>query len=114
MDEIVSKAREWDAAAIVVGLPLNMDGSHGEQARKALRCIAALRKSTGLPVIPWDERLSTVEAQSRLRTAGTKPSRNKGRLDSAAAAIILEAWLAERRGRADHPKSSCSLSHPAE
>ena len=94
---IAATAEEWDVAAIVIGLPLGMDGRRGEQARKALRFCDELKKVTSTPVSTWDERLSTVEAAAKLREAGVQASRNRGRLDSAAAAVVLEAYLASRR-----------------
>ena len=94
---IATAAKEWDVVTIVVGLPLGMDGRHGVQARKALEFCDQLKKFTSTPVSTWDERLSTVEAAAKLRDAGISASRNRGRLDSAAAAVILEAYLASRR-----------------
>ncbi len=94
---IAATAEEWDVAAIVIGLPLGMDGRRGEQARKALDFRDELKKITATPVTTWDERLSTVEATAKLREAGVRASRDRGRLDSAAAAVILEAYLASRR-----------------
>ena len=94
---IATAAKEWDVAAIVIGLPLGMDGRRGEQAHKALDFCDQLKRVTSTPVSTWDERLSTVEAAARLRDAGVQASRNRGRLDSAAAAVILEAYLASKR-----------------
>ena len=94
---IAAMAREWDAEAIVIGLPLGMDGRRGEQARKTLDFCDQLKNITSTPVSTWDERLSTVEAAAKLRDAGVSASRNRGRLDSAAAAVILEAYLARQR-----------------
>ena len=94
---IAAAAREWDVVSIVVGLPLGMDGRRGVQARKALGFCDQLKNITSTPVSTWDERLSTVEAAAKLRDAGVSASRNRGRLDSAAAAVILEAYLASRR-----------------
>ena len=94
---IASVAKEWDVSAIVIGLPLGMDGRRGEQAHKALDFCDQLKRVTSTPVSTWDERLSTVEAAARLRDAGVQASRNRGRLDSAAAAVILEAYLASKR-----------------
>ena len=83
----------------MAGLPLTMSGRRGTQAQAVLRFCSELRSRSGLPVETWDERLTTVEAQARLREAGVHPSREKGRLDSAAAALILEAYLAARKRR---------------
>ena len=92
-------ARREGAERIVVGLPLTMAGRRGTQARNVLRLCSQLREESGLQVDTWDERLTTVEAEARLRAAGVQPSRDRGRLDSAAAALILEAYMAARRGR---------------
>ena len=95
--QIVDFARKESAVGIVVGLPVTMEGRRGTQAQAALRFCEALRKATPLPVATWDERLSSVEAQALLRDAGRKPSRDKGSIDSVAAALVLEAFLTKRR-----------------
>ena len=94
---VAETARSQEAVRIVVGLPLTMEGRRGTQAQAVLRFCGELRKVTTLPVVTWDERLTTVEAQARLTEAGRKPSREKGRVDSAAAALILESYLAAHR-----------------
>ena len=96
---IVEIAHREGVERIVAGLPLTMAGRRGTQAQAVLRFCTELRSRCGLPVETWDERLTTVEAQARLREAGVHPSREKGRLDSAAAALILEAYLAARKRR---------------
>jgi putative Holliday junction resolvase len=91
----VAVARE--ARAIVVGLPLSLDGSRGPAARKVSAFCARLRKTTDLPVFTWDERMTTVQAHSLLREAGKSPSRARGaargKIDSASAAIILDSFM---------------------
>ena len=94
---IAELAAEYEAEAIVVGLPINMDGSYGPAARSAQAFCRTLRSLTGLPVVTYDERLTSHEAEARLRAAGVQPSREKGRVDSAAAALILESYLAGQR-----------------
>ena len=88
--------------AIVVGLPLSLDGSHGPAARKVNAFCGRLRKVTDLPVIPWDERMTTVEALSLLRAAGKSPTKSRGaergKIDSASAAIILDAYMQSTSG----------------
>ena len=96
---VVGMARREGAARIVVGLPLTMAGRRGTQAQSVMRFCRELREGSNLHVDMWDERLTTVEAEARLREAGVQPSRDKGRLDSAAAALILEGHLAARRSR---------------
>lgn len=90
---VIETADREEAFRIVVGLPISLDGSRGPQAQKVVRFCAALRSATDLPVVTWDERFSTVEAERLLRAAGAKPSRDRARLDSAAAAVILQAYL---------------------
>ena len=93
---IAEIAAQHDAEAIVVGLPVNMDGSYGPAARKAQAFCRTLRTLTKTPVMTYDERLTSHEAEARLRAAGHHPSRDKGRVDSAAAALILESYLASQ------------------
>ena len=98
-ERIAKLAAEYDVETIVVGLPINMDGSYGPAARGAQAFCRLLRALTDLPVVTYDERLTSHEAESRLRSAGVQPSRQKGRIDSAAAALILESYLASLSGR---------------
>ena len=96
-DTVACIAVENDAVAIVVGLPLSLDGSYGPAARKVNAFCRQLRLSTDIPVYVWDERMTTIEAQSILRESGNKPTwargTARGRIDSASAAIILNAYL---------------------
>jgi putative Holliday junction resolvase len=89
-------AREG-VAAVVVGVPVNMDGSRGPQAEKSQRFGAAL-EAAGLPVVYWDERLTTVEAQRYLRDGGMSREKRRQTIDAAAAAILLQSYLDYRRG----------------
>ena len=94
---ITQVATENEAKGIIVGFPLSLDGSQGPAARKVNAFCARLCKETDLPVIAWDERMTTVEAQSLLRQAGKSPSRargaDRGKIDSASAAIILDSYI---------------------
>jgi|TARA_B110000263_G_scaffold211868_1_gene195061 putative Holliday junction resolvase len=96
---VIETAKREGAEAIVVGLPLSLDGTHGPAARKMRRFTSALRKSADIPVESYDERFTTAEAENRLRAAGFEPSRDRARLDSMAAVIILESFLASRANR---------------
>jgi putative Holliday junction resolvase len=78
---------------IVVGLPRRLDGSDSEQTPAARAFAAALASRTGLPVVLQDERLTSVEAESRLARREPDWRRRKGRLDAAAAAVILQDYL---------------------
>ena len=80
------------AGVVVLGLPLNMDGSEGAEAAAVRRFGDAL-VVVGLHVTYEDERLTSWEAGQRLRQAGTRPDRASGELDSAAARLILQQYL---------------------
>ncbi len=84
-------ARE-SAVLLVIGLPLNMDGSEGSQAR-IVRAFGERLAASGMAIAYQDERLSSWEAGERLVEAGTRPSRHGGELDSAAAQLILQQYL---------------------
>jgi putative Holliday junction resolvase len=85
-------ARAEEIGRILLGLPLNMDGSEGSQAAAARKFGEALA-GIGLKVVYVDERLSSWEAAERLRAAGRQPTREGGELDSAAAAVFLQQYL---------------------
>jgi|DewCreStandDraft_5_1066085.scaffolds.fasta_scaffold00026_52 putative Holliday junction resolvase len=90
--------REVGAELVVVGVPLNADGTEGEPARRARRFGHRLASACGIPVVFWDEWLSTQEAQEVLIAAGRRRKDRRARLDAAAAAIILQRFL-DARGR---------------
>jgi putative holliday junction resolvase len=87
--------RERGVSTVIVGLPRNMDGSHGPSAEKARTFAEKLREraGTGCTVRLWDERLTTVAAQKALHAAGKNAKQSKGLIDQAAAVIILQGWL---------------------
>lgn len=91
-DAIGKLLDEWQPAHLVVGLPLNMDGSESEMSRMARRFANRLHGRYGLPVSSQDERLSSFEAKQKM---GSNPAQG-GDVDSLAASIILEHWLSER------------------
>ncbi len=84
----------------IVGLPLDMRGTEGRAANKARRFAEALAHATGCEVELVDERLTTVEATRRLREAGLNAKRGRAHVDSASAAVLLQAWLDQRQGGA--------------
>ena len=81
---------------LVVGLPLNMNGSEGERVRKTREFGEALEKRFGLPVHYADERLTTAEAEEILAAGGVRPEDYKTYVDKVAAALILEDYLSSR------------------
>lgn len=84
---------EYQAEQIVLGYPKNMNNTVGERAEKALEFKEMLEKRTGLPVIMWDERLTTVEADRTLMEAGVRRESRKQYLDGLAAVFILQGYL---------------------
>ena len=93
VSKIVEKASKYQVQRILVGLPLTTRGQMGPQSRDVERFCKYLREYVNVPVITWDERYSTMEAERLLRQAGRQPSRDKGRSDAAAAAVILQSYL---------------------
>jgi putative Holliday junction resolvase len=88
--------QEQEVSLVVVGLPLNMDGSEGPQAASARRFMVLLREHLGLPVEAWDERLTTREARRILQQ--DRRSR-RDRRDALAAALLLSSFLEANRDR---------------
>lgn len=93
VEEILALCREKGVVGIVLGLPLNMDGSDGPRAKLARMFGDALAAAHSPPIIYEDERLSSWEAEGRLIEAGVKPGKRKGRVDAGAACIILQRFL---------------------
>lgn len=89
VEGIAALAREGGAEGIVVGLPLRLTGDEGPQARRARNFAGELEKATGLAVVLWDERLSTVAAERSRREARVRSAE----IDAQAAAIILQNYL---------------------
>jgi putative Holliday junction resolvase len=86
---------EWKPTRLVVGLPLTLDGEAHDVTRKAERFARQLQGRFGLPVTMQDERLSSVEAESRLRAIGRGGRRHKDLTHPVAAQVILQAYLDE-------------------
>lgn len=99
VQDIVRVAEDHEAAQIVVGLPLTLAGESRAQAGKVRQFVRELRSTTDIPVVTVDERLSTVQAQRLLTDSdqGRRANRDRGRIDSSAAAVILQAYLDSQR-----------------
>lgn len=95
---IAEVARTYEVSRVVLGLPLNMDGSESSSARLARAFAPRLEAALGVPVELHDERLSSFEAETRLRARGISAKDQRGRVDAEAAAVILEGWLERRSG----------------
>ena len=94
--DIVRLAKENTVGQIVVGLPRNMDGSEGPRAQLCRAFADKLRESTGLEIIMWDERRTTVEAHNILSQHNYHGQKRKNTVDAVAASLILEGYLAFR------------------
>lgn len=90
---IEALAEEYQAERIVVGYPKNMNNTIGERALKSLEFKEMLERRTDLPVIMWDERLTTVEANRTLMEAGVRRENRKQYMDELAAVFILQGYL---------------------
>jgi len=78
---------------IVVGLPMRLDGSLGPEAEAAEKFAVELRTKVSMPVVLWDERLSSVEAERLLEEAGVRSKRRRAITDRVAAAVFLQSFL---------------------
>ncbi|HEX6765057.1 MAG TPA: Holliday junction resolvase RuvX [Polyangiaceae bacterium] len=97
VEALAALARDEHIDRFLVGLPRTLKGEEGPSARRARRFAEALAKKTGFPVELVDEWLSTREAKTRLREAGRDEREQRELVDSASAAVVLQAWLDARR-----------------
>lgn len=93
LDFLIRLIAEREVERIVLGLPLNMDGSRGEMAEEVLSFAETLHEKSGLPVDTFDERLTTTEAERVLVQADLSRKRRKKLRDSLAAVLILQGYL---------------------
>ena len=105
MEEVLTQtaaaARSEGAGRIVVGNPINMNGTAGPRSELCQAFADRLRELSGLPVVLWDERSTTVSAIGILNTTDTRGKKRKAVVDAVAATLILESYLAYRK---NHPE----------
>ena len=105
MEEVLAQtaavARSEGAGRIVVGNPINMNGTAGPRSELCQAFADRLRELSGLPVVLWDERSTTVSAIGILNTTDTRGKKRKAVVDAVAATLILESYLAYRK---NHPE----------
>lgn len=94
---ISEEAAKREVDRLILGLPKNMDGSEGPRAEKSRKFKALLEQSSGLPVVLWDERRSTIEAHAILHASGKKEKKHRKTVDAVAASLILEGYLGSLR-----------------
>ena len=96
MDRMRGIIQEHGIVRIVVGLPLDMDGTAGRRVALTRSFIDRLRQATDVPVEAWDERLTTVQAERMLIAGDVSRARRRQVVDQVAAVILLQSWLDAR------------------
>ncbi len=97
IQKVTDCAKEYDAELIVAGLPKNMDGSLGERAQECTEIGEKIAQCSGLEVVMWDERCTTVSAHTALNFTDIRGKKRKAVVDAVAAVIILEDYLNFRK-----------------
>ena len=93
LKKVAAAAREYEVGEIIVGHPVNMNGTRGPRAEKCERFAKKLSQMTSLPVKLWDERSTTVSAHNILNETDTRGKKRKEVIDAVAAVLILENYL---------------------
>ncbi len=102
IEDLLRMIEEFKVEKVVVGLPKNMNGSLGPSAKMVLSLVEELKKFVDLPIITWDERLSTVAAQKALLEADVSRKKRKQVIDKVAALLILQGYL-DSQTRMENP-----------
>ncbi len=97
LEKVADQAKERGAERLVVGLPRNMNGTLGPRAQLCQEFAEKLEERTGMQVVLWDERSTTVAATQILNTTDTRGKKRKNVIDAVAATLILEGYLAYRK-----------------
>lgn len=97
-EQIIAWATKNEVAGVVVGLPYNMDGTTGPQARMSTALARELKRRVSLPIETWDERLSSFQADQWMSEAGVPANQQAGLRDSLAAVAILKSFLDRKKG----------------
>ena len=97
VEKLLAFIREILIEEIVLGHPTNLDGTIGERAKKCEALADTLRAQTGLPVVLWDERRTTVAAHDILHRSGKKEKKHRENVDAVAATLILQGYLDYKR-----------------
>jgi putative Holliday junction resolvase len=102
-EALLAIVREYGIEKVVLGLPLNLDGSEGPRAEATRKFGVTLEERLQLTVIYWDERLTTIAAERSLREANLSSEKRKARIDQVAASLILQGWLDSQAPRTSFP-----------
>ncbi|MCI8441307.1 MAG: Holliday junction resolvase RuvX [Provencibacterium sp.] len=109
LNKVAIATTEYDVQMVVVGHPLNMNGTAGERAQKCEEFARQLQARLAIPVVLWDERSTTVSAHSILSENAVYGKKRKDTVDEVAAALILESFMAWRR---NHPTEAAPSVQP--
>ena len=96
-DRIAVLAKEHGVEELVLGHPINMDGTRGPRSEKARAMAELLKEATGLPVVLWDERRTTIDAHQILFNSGKNAKKRKKVVDAVAASLVLEGYLTYKK-----------------
>ena len=95
-DQVAALFAEWQPDLVVVGLPLNMDGTEQAITQRVKKFCNRLHGRYGVPVQQWDERLTTVDAKATLYELGGFKKLGKGKVDSVSACVIFQSWAEQQ------------------
>ena len=96
-EQIAALTKEHGVEELVLGHPINMDGTRGPRSEKAQAMKALLEETTSLPVVLWDERRTTIDAHQILMNSGKNAKKRKKVVDAVAATLILEGYLTYKK-----------------
>lgn len=104
ISDLIKLANRYKVGKFVVGFPRNMNGTTGEQARRSIRFARKLETKSGLPVVLWDERLTTSQAEKEMISLGMSRKRRRMTIDELSSVLILENYLFGMRKRSKKKK----------
>ena len=110
LEELARLARERQVEVVVIGLPVSLNGQEGPQARRVRAFAARLAPLLDVPVDFWDERFTTAEAERTMIERGMSREKRRARIDAAAAAIMLQGYIDDKRPR--HPPRAHDEQYP--
>ena len=100
-ERVAALAQEHGVEELVLGHPINMDGTRGPRSEKAQAMKVLLEETSSLPVILWDERRTTIDAHQILFNSGKNAKKRKKTVDAVAASLILEGYLTYKKSQED-------------
>ena len=103
LEELARLARERRVEVVVIGLPVSLNGQEGPQARRVRAFAARLAPLLDVPIDFWDERFTTAEAERTMIERGMSREKRRARIDAAAAAIMLQGYVDDKRPRRPPP-----------